>query len=141
MKAGMNLVRSYIIPFFDAGYGYLIVVYTYTIHPFFFLRDVIDRDQGFARRFYAVLREIDSGERDVDDLTDNERLAEGDMIIGRKLFGTDIIQPSYTIPVLLRDDGMFQVKLSGLTLDDEFIGLGSGEFCKKTADQYENGHW
>lgn len=131
----MNLFRGDLVPFFEAGDGNLVMVDADTIQPFLILGDVQDRNQGLARRLVAVLRKIRSGKRYLQQLADHQRLGKGRMIEWGELFGIDIVHPADAIPVLFCDDGVLQVQASCLALDNEFIGLGSGKLCKKTADQ------
>ena len=97
------------IPFFQAGNGYLIMIDTDAIKPFFFLDDMVYRDQGLGREFFIILREIDSRERDLKGLADVQRLGHGEMVERGNLLRVCIIQPADTIPVLSCHHRMFEV--------------------------------
>ena len=105
----MDLFRRDIVPLFKAGYRNLIVVDADAIQPFFILGNMDDRDQGLSRRFLPVLRKVGRGKRYLQQLTDHQRLRKRGMIEGRERLWIDIEHSANAVPVLLCDDGMFQV--------------------------------
>jgi len=109
MHAGAHCVLIHVVPFFQRRDSNFVVVDADTIHPFLLLRDIIHGNQGFGGCLLSILREVDGGERDLEDLTDRKGLSQGQMIKGSQLFRADIIQAANAVPVFLSHHRMFQV--------------------------------
>ena len=141
MQAGANRILVHIVPFFQRRDRNFVMIDADAIHPFLFLRDVVYRDKGLGRGLLHVLGKIDSCKRDLEDLADRQRLGQGHMIEGGQFLWAYIVQPADAIPILFGYHGMFEIELTGLAKDGQFIGccLGVVKLYKKTADQKKYG--